>query len=68
MKLKKKNKKYYYLENSGFWFVVMADSKRIAWTEGLKDFSKAGLNVSRATPEQISDYIAIKGINAMRIE
>lgn len=56
----------YYVEGAG-WFVVSAKNKRRAKSVGVNEFGRNNVRcVRKATPKEVAEFTAIKGINALK--
>lgn len=54
--------KIYYVEGYAGWFVIRANSKRRAFSMGVREFGRGRVKeVRAATPEDIKSYAAQKG-------
>lgn len=56
----------YKVEGMG-WFIVNTRTKRQAYSEGVEEFGRGGVDsVTKATEEEIADYKSLKGNDAVR--
>ena len=56
----------YLVDSYAGWFIVDTKSKRLAYSEGVKEFGRGGVkSVSRAKQSDIDCFIATKGKDAM---
>jgi hypothetical protein len=52
----------YYVESWGSWFVVAARNKRVAYSEGVKEFGRGRVKGCRlATPDEVAYIRSVKG-------
>lgn len=58
--------KHFYVESYGYWMIVYSRTKRLAKSEGVKEFGRGKVKAVRvASKDEVNEFIQIKGADAI---